>query len=67
MDVDSAAELLAGSILTGLAFIVIVATIVVINNIISKYWKPVKLFTPDSWTAFNPPIKEDNHGKKDPS
>lgn len=56
MDVDSAAEILAGSILTGLAFVVFVITVVVINNIIHKYWKPVKLFTPDSWTAFNPPV-----------
>jgi len=55
MDVDVAAEILAGSILTGLAFIVFVVTVVVINNIIHKYWKPVKMFTPDSWKAFNPP------------
>jgi len=55
MDVDTAAEILAGSILTGLSFVVFVITAVVINNIIHKYWKPVKLFTPDSWKAFNPP------------
>jgi hypothetical protein len=42
MDVDTAAEVLAGSILTGLAFIVFVITIVVINNIFHKYWKPIK-------------------------
>ena len=36
---DQASVFLAGSILTGLGFIVIVATAVVINNIIHKYWK----------------------------
>jgi hypothetical protein len=55
MDVDTAAEILAGSILTMMAFVVIVVGIVIINNILHKYWKPVKLFTPDSWKAFNPP------------
>ena len=36
---DQAAVFLAGSILTALGFIVIIATAVVINNIIHKYWK----------------------------
>ena len=39
MDIDQAAVFLAGSILTGLGFIVLVITAVVINNIIYKYWK----------------------------
>jgi hypothetical protein len=43
MDVDTAASVLAGSILTGLAFLVVVITVVVINNIISKYWKPISI------------------------
>ena len=42
MDVENAANILAGSILTGLAFIVFVIVIVIINNIFSKFWKPVK-------------------------
>jgi len=42
MDVDVAASVLAGSILTGIALIVAVITVVIINNIISKYWKPIK-------------------------
>lgn len=57
MDVDTASEILAGSILTGLAFVVAVITVVVINNIIHKYWKPVRIFTTDSWAAFNPPAQ----------
>jgi hypothetical protein len=30
-------------------FVVIVAAVVAINNIIHRYWKPVKIFTADSW------------------
>lgn len=44
MDVDVAAEILAGSILTGLSFLIFVITVVVINNILHKYWKPVTLW-----------------------
>jgi hypothetical protein len=54
MDIENAAAILAGSILTGLAFIIIVITMVVINNILHKYWKPLRIFTADSWN-FNPP------------
>lgn len=54
MDVENAASILAGSILVGLAFVIIIITAVVINNIVSKYWKPVRIFTADSWN-FNPP------------
>jgi hypothetical protein len=56
MDIDNAAAILAGSILTGLALIVAVITIVAINNIISKYWKPIRIFTADSLN-FNPPSR----------
>lgn len=51
---DQAAVFLAGSILTALGFIVIIAAIVVVNNIISKYWKPVRIFTADSWSFHSP-------------
>ena len=49
MDMDQAAVFLAGSILTALGFVVVVMGIVVINNIISRYWKPIRIFTEDSW------------------
>jgi len=39
MDMDQSAVFLAGSILTMMGFIVVVAGVVVINNIIHKYWK----------------------------
>ena len=54
MDMDQAAVFLAGSILTMLGFVVVCIGIVVINNVIHKYWKPVRIFTADSW-SFNPP------------
>lgn len=54
MDMDQAAVFLAGSILTMLGFIVVVAGVVAINNIIHKYWKPVRIFSADSWYV-NPP------------
>jgi hypothetical protein len=50
MDMDQAAVWLAGSILFSLGAVTIVAGIVVVNNILSKYWKPVRMFTSDSWT-----------------
>jgi hypothetical protein len=52
---DQAAVFLAGSILIALGFTVVVAAIVFVNNILHKYWKPVSLFTSESWKAFNPP------------
>jgi len=52
MDVENAAGILAGSILTMLALIVVVIGLVVINNIFSKYWKPIKWVTDD--TRFPP-------------
>lgn len=58
MNVDQMSVFLAGSILAALSFISITIGLVVINNILHKYWKPVKLFTPDSWTAFNPPVRQ---------
>ena len=52
---DQAAVFLAGSILTMLGFIVVIAGVIAINNLLHKYWKPVRVFTSDSWAAMNPP------------
>lgn len=46
---DKAAVFLGGSILMMLGFIVVVAGAIVINNIIHKYWKPVKIWTFESY------------------
>ena len=54
MDMDQAAVWLAGSILTMLGFVVVTIGVVAINNIIHKYWKPMRFFTLDSWNL-NPP------------
>jgi hypothetical protein len=43
MDINQAAMFLSGSILIALSFIVLVIAAVVINNIIHKYWKPIKV------------------------
>ena len=58
MEMDSAAVFLAGSILVMLGFVVVAMGVVAINNIFAIYWHPVKIFTPDSWKGFNPPIQE---------
>jgi hypothetical protein len=42
MDMDQASVFLAGSILTCLGFIVIAIAVLVVNNLLAKYWKPVK-------------------------
>lgn len=55
MSIEQASVFLAGSILTMLGFIIVIMGIVVINNIIHKYWKPVRIFHPDSWKGFHPP------------
>jgi hypothetical protein len=55
MDMDQAAVFLAGSILTALGFVIIIAAIIAVNNLLYKFWKPVKIFTADSWNAMNPP------------
>ena len=64
MDVDTAASVLAGSILTGLAFLVVVITVVVINNIISKYWRPISIVrfidVPSPYEANYTPPTESN-------
>ena len=58
MSMDQAAVFLAGSVLTVLGFIVVVAGVVAINNILHKYWKPVSLFTADSFHPFsNAPMR----------
>ena len=55
MDLDTASTFLLGSIGYGLGFILWIGVIIVVNNLLSKYWKPVKMFTYDSWFV-NPPI-----------
>ena len=39
MDMDQAAVFLAGSVLTVLGFLVIIGGVLVVNNLVAKYWK----------------------------
>jgi hypothetical protein len=69
MDMDNAASVLAGTILAGLAIVIGVIVIVLINNILHKYWKPVRIFTNDSFN-FNPPqrfVTQDELNKVSPT
>jgi len=56
MDLDNAAAFMLGTIGYGAGTLVLVAVVVAINNIISKYWKPIQIFTADSWNI-NPPAQ----------
>ncbi len=49
---DQSAVFLAGSVLTVMGFIVIVVGLTVINNILHKYWKPITIFTKESFSLF---------------
>ncbi len=44
MNMDHAAILLASSVLVMLAFVVWVIAILVVNNLLHKYWKPIGIF-----------------------
>ena len=59
MDMDQAAVFLAGSVLTMSGLIVIVAGVVVMNNIIHRYWKNFgwKIF-PAYWDQPTPRFAE---------
>jgi hypothetical protein len=46
MDIDSAAQFLVSSILVGIGLSVVAVALVFINNLLSKYWKPVKIWVP---------------------
>ena len=54
MDMDQAAVFLSGSILTAIGFVVVIIAVVFVNNVLHKYWKPVRIFTADSFNV-NPP------------
>ena len=49
---DQASVWLAGSILFALGAIVLVGAVIVINNMIHNYWKPIKII---NW--INPPVR----------
>lgn len=58
MNIEQASTFLVGSILIAIGSVIIIAAVIFVNNILHKYWKPVKIFTPDSWKGFYPPTQE---------
>ena len=57
MNMDQAAVFLAGSVLTMMGFIAIVTGLVVANNIMHKYWKPLGWFKSWGLTFEHPPAR----------
>lgn len=53
MDMDQAAVWLAGSILFSLGLVAVVSGFIAINNLLHRYWKPVRIFTQDSFHPFS--------------
>lgn len=52
MSIESASNFLVGSVLLSVGLLVLIASAVAINNLLHKYWKPVTLFSANSWTLF---------------
>jgi hypothetical protein len=52
MSLEQAANFLSSGILFILGVMAIVAGAIVINNLIHKFWKPVTIFTRDSFSIF---------------
>lgn len=54
MDMNQAAVFLAGSILTMLGFIVVIGGVIVINNLLNKFWKPIRFLRFDHYPPHYP-------------
>ena len=74
MDMDQSAVFLAGTILTALGLVVLVGAVIVINNLLHNFWKPVQFFkwadhpptrfmTHEEADRIAPHLEEDNNGK----
>jgi hypothetical protein len=60
MDVSATSIFLVGSILLSLAMLILVSAVVLINNIIHKYWKPVKIYAYHTVERQQPEVQEVN-------
>lgn len=56
MDLDSYLTFAMASLLISIGTIFIALTLILLNNLVHKYWKPVQFFTKDSW-IFTPPAR----------
>jgi hypothetical protein len=62
MEVASASVFLVGSVLISLGMIVLVSAVVLVNNIIARFWKPVKIYAYHAVPRQDPEF--DNTNKK---
>jgi hypothetical protein len=55
MDIQSAIHFVVGSILFSVGFLIIGALLIALNNMFSKYWKPVKwnIYSPQDYTVID--------------
>jgi hypothetical protein len=55
MEIQSAINFVVGSILFSVGFLVLGALIIALNNMFSKYWKPVKwnIYHPQDYTVID--------------
>jgi len=60
MVVKEASIFLAGSLLIGIAGIIVAGTLLILNNLFHKFWKPVKL------VAYHQPKYEDEFSRITP-
>ena len=60
MEVASASVFLVGSVLISLGMIVLVSAVVFVNNIIAKFWKPVKIYAYHTIPRQEPEIQDPN-------
>jgi hypothetical protein len=70
MDMDQAAVFLAGSVLTALGFIIWIGCILLVNNLIAKYWKSWGWkMMPTNWNEPTPRFmtEEEANGQKETS
>jgi hypothetical protein len=68
MTLEQAALFLVGSILTGLGFLVLGVFVLVLNNIFSKFWKPIgtQWLTPYRFSEEHPIVDKTNEPVLDP-
>lgn len=54
MDVNGAAAFLVGTLLIGLAFCILGVMVLFLNNVYSKYWKPINWKLNDMFVDYQP-------------
>ena len=57
MDMDQAAVFLAGSILTATGFLIWICCILLVNNLVAKYWKSWGWSLMPWWHSQEPPAR----------